>query len=441
MAHRPFILFPSPTAWRIASPGATDDVPVDADASAEQTAAAVAGQLRSRGYSGQGVLLAIPSDWCLAASISTAGVPRNDRAALCFRLEEKLPVAAEQFTADFVQHGDAALGVAALNDRLLPVVQALEGAGVVVQSIAPAALLALQAMADAAPSGRIVLLQEGDHVSLISLEGGQPVGWALVEAEPASVRVALDLALMQLPEASVRPHGLAASLLAALHGYDLSQAAVSGERVDQSAASLAPAILSGRVRPWVEFRRDALAVTDRLRVIRRPLNAALVAATLCCLVLGGVFLFRAHQYDQLADRHERDLAERFRSEFPNWDVPANVRVMVASELKKLKAAGTSALPVEARESALRILHDVFARLSEESTAGITIDRMTLNDTSLEIEGRAKTNDAVDPLVSAVRAAGLDAPPPQMRKLNQPVTPWSFTIKGAKATAGAVGSVQ
>src|SRR6185369_3653064 len=139
-----FVIFASDRAWKIASPSAFDEIPIDPNAGPAQIAAQIAQQLRQRGYKSQGALLALPATWCLCASISTANLPDRDHAAMTFRLEEKLPLAAENITADFIVHEDTALGVCALNEKIQPLVEALEKSGVTLQSISPAAILAMQ---------------------------------------------------------------------------------------------------------------------------------------------------------------------------------------------------------------------------------------------------------------------------------------------------------
>src|SRR5260221_749354 len=104
MATTSYILFPHGRTWQIASvggghvafadmlpPGGAREETVAPHAIAQR----VAEELRRMGYVGQGVLLAVGSDECLAAAIDTAGLPRGDRKAMLYRLEEKLPVAAE----------------------------------------------------------------------------------------------------------------------------------------------------------------------------------------------------------------------------------------------------------------------------------------------------------------------------------------------------------
>src|SRR5688572_5117402 len=143
-----FILIPGDSIWRVGnSAGTLTDLPIPTDVTAPEIAAAVHDELRRQAYPGDGVLLAIPSHWCLAARIPLAGLPPRDRDAMLYRLEEKLPLAAEAVTADFIPDAtnENALGVCIPNDRAAPLVDALEAAGVAIQSISPLALLALQA--------------------------------------------------------------------------------------------------------------------------------------------------------------------------------------------------------------------------------------------------------------------------------------------------------
>ena len=72
-----FILFAAPFRWQVrASHGASSqpiDIPIASGASVEQTADAVAAALKPAGYRGEPVVLALPSAWCLSASVATAG--------------------------------------------------------------------------------------------------------------------------------------------------------------------------------------------------------------------------------------------------------------------------------------------------------------------------------------------------------------------------------
>src|SRR5690606_37049240 len=77
--------------------------------------------LSQLGWSGQGVILAPPSRQTLAAPIQVGDLPRRGRdKAMLFRLEEQLPLAAEDIVADFISTDRAALGLAVRRDWLEP---------------------------------------------------------------------------------------------------------------------------------------------------------------------------------------------------------------------------------------------------------------------------------------------------------------------------------
>src|SRR5688500_14105325 len=101
MRSRTFILFPGSDAWRVAIAGDPATTGVEMfDIAGWQgytpapTAAAPAEALRANGHrAGEGVVLAVPSAWCLCAAVDSAGLPSRGRPqALAYRPEEKLPV-------------------------------------------------------------------------------------------------------------------------------------------------------------------------------------------------------------------------------------------------------------------------------------------------------------------------------------------------------------
>ena len=405
----PFVIFAGDRGWKIASGAAVDELRIDPEATANDIAAAVAAKLRERGYQGEGVMLALPSAWCLSARISLEGLSAVDRAAMAFRLEEKLPLAAENFTADFIEQGERALGVCVPNDRVSPLLEALERSGVVVQSVSPAAILALQHLGNGLAG--LLVWAEGDQTNVFATDSGFDLAWALASND-GELKTTVNLLALEVD------------------GDATNVVDVARERkldLYTAAARTAAAVLAGAARPWIELRRGTMAVDDPLRVVRRPINAALAAAVALCLVLTAVFFYRAHRYDALAQDYETKLAERFKREFPGWDVPVNVSATVQAELRKLNLAGSSALPAEAQESALRVLHDVLSKIPNESK--ITFDRLAFNDTSVELEGRSAKYEEVDNVVAAAKAAGMEVPPPQMRKLAD--NSWGFAVRGSK----------
>jgi hypothetical protein len=432
MPHRAFVLFADSENWRLAARTGSgtqfSDVQIPAQASPEQIASVVASALAAAGHTGEATLLAIPSAWCFSASIETGDLPRHDARAMLYRLEEKLPFAAEGVVADFVRQGGAALGVCAKLPVLAPLIEALEARNIPVQSVMPTALLAAQSVEFSNDGARILLCGHADgQVDLIAFDGAAPVHWSVGQPEGNDLELQLEMACMSLSTTPViETVQLEPNLIARLEKSLSQTIRVHQGDVDSLVVQSAEKVLSGRRRPWIELRRGPLAIRDSLRLYRRPINAALAGAAVLLICISGALLYRAHRYQQVATSSQRQMAEEFREQFPGWDVPSNVRVIVESERRKAAAAAAAAAPAHAARSALRSLTDVLGRLPGDSR--FSIGRMSFGEGSFEMEGQVKSNDQLDGIAAAARQAGMDVEPPEAHKNAD--GSWNFIIRGA-----------
>jgi type II secretory pathway component PulL len=424
-----FILFPHGPTWQIATvtgghAAFADMLPPEGETSAQDVARRLAEELRRLGYTGQGVQLALDSADCLAASIDTAGLPRGDRKAMLYRLEEKLPVAAEAVVADFAQRGSHALGVCVREDAAAPLLHSLESFGVAVQSISPAALLAAQRLAeDGGPQVLLIGEPDGQNVNVISLRDGVPTGWSLIPARAEDLALHLDVLAMEAGEEDVpvRACGVDAAAL----GGVAAQAIPAPPR--QVAAIAGAAALEGRAVPWIELRRGALGISDSLRLHRKPLDAVLAAAAILLVCLAGAFLYRGQRYHGAAAAADGEMADKFQAAFPGWSRPGNIRTVVESEHRKLASQGPAALPAESSESALQTLHAAMTKLPAD--VKFKMERMAFFDNSFELAGHVRSFADVDTLASATRQTGYDVQPPEAHRDGEGF--WSFTIRGAR----------
>ncbi len=447
MASPAFILFPGPATWQIARwhAGRCDRSTADA----ATAAADVPAQLDTLGNAGRPVVLAVPADACLAARLATADLPRGDAKALLYRLEDHLPVPAEQVVADFVPFdrlaptgGEDTLGVCGLLDRVRPAVDALEAAGVSVQVVVPAMLAAAQAMALADGAGPVVFLL-GDvsaappAVSVVATVAGRPLDWASVPATVTDVRLHLRFlsTLFDVPPRLVAA-GLPAALVDGLSDALSQVVAVDAAEPFAAAAATGAAALSGRGRPWVDLRRGPLAATDRLRRHRRPLNAALAALAAGLAVTAASLFARSVRCDRAADAADARGRADFADHFPGWVVPTNVRVVVAAEHRRAAAAAgavtAAAGPAGAYGSALATCRGVLAALPP-TTARFAVDRMAFADDDFQLSGRLGSYDEADAVIaaasSAARQLGMDVPTPQTRR--EAGGTWAYQIRAAR----------
>ena len=183
-------------------------------------------------YDGAGVMLAVPSSWCLSVNIAIGDLPkRNGRQLMIYRLEEFLPAAAEDLIIDFWSGASEALGVAVHTGMVASRVQELEAAEEIYIPInlAGTALLAVQHEAlgkDEVPefssAGQIneqvpcrvhaLLMVEESRIDVVALEDGLPVDWTTWSHQDAAIIQLRALALTHGAPISVVLHGVTDNL-------------------------------------------------------------------------------------------------------------------------------------------------------------------------------------------------------------------------------------
>jgi hypothetical protein len=455
MSVNSFILFATPDAWRIG--GTRNGAPFLTEVSGGLDAVPAA--LKSAGHRGESILLALPSAQCLAAPIATAGLPAKDRRrAMAYRLEEKLPIAAEDVVADFIPapaDSPCAFGVCTRTAGLAPTIDALEAAGVAIAAICPAALLALQHLTESNPTAAaadaILWPTADDQLELFLLQHARPHGWYVLPNDPKDLL--LHLALEFPPGArprTIATTSLSAELRAALSTRpDLRITDLKTPAPDLAATSIARAILAGKAQPWIDLRRDALAARDPFRQVRTPLNCAIAAVVLflCCAI--AAMVWRAARYDQVAAHFADDQRDEYRTAFPAAPLPDDVRSRLESEersLRGLSGDGAAAPPPD--EAGLLTLRDLIARLPSPDDLRYRVLELRLDRGRFTLEGQTRAHADADAIAAALRAGNrFDVEPPRTEQIAGPAnvaTPAdaesadaakgvSFTLTGVKST--------
>lgn len=373
--------------------------------------------LDNLGYRGQSVMLAIPSRWCLAALIDTAGLPRKARRqAMIYRLEEKLPLAAESFTADFIEHdNDRALGVAVDTQRLHPFIDALEERGIAVEAVCPDALLAFQGSEHPQPECYFLLGNEDDEIDVFHLRQGAINQWHLIhtqaryspllfrservtnqanedptESTVVTVNCAIDLS-------SPIARALSAESLNIVNQDDLSRR--------ELATQAAECLLTGEKTPLINLRIDELDQTDRLRRIQTPLAAALVMGIVLLGSLSAVLFARAQSYGRHAAEMHLQVEAFFSEVLPDERIPLGIRRRLETRLRELdRFRGTgnddSASPGFSPPPGIRLLHDVMAGLPAE--VRLTLLELRIDGDEFILHGQARSHSEADQIAAALR---------------------------------------
>ncbi len=375
--------------------------------------------LKLNGYRGEGVFLGLAA-WRAAVGVIEPELEevRRDPQALALVLENELPWAAEEFVADFVVNGRRFLGVAVPWGELKEFVQGLEEAGVWVQSIGAWSLVRLKGlMRGGIGAGQwVVLAEDGNAASLLALRGGRLVAWEwLPSRDVGTLRTRMGLMQVREADRNVCPPDVRWVYIG---GDETTQAALSewvGESVRiaepaDMAASQVRRILVGNERPWVEWRRGALADPRPYRSVR---GLSLLTAVLGLVAMGlliAAIRVRAGRYESQARELTAEQTQLFQGLLPHQKIPVGVRIRLESELVKLKAERGNPEAVTQLVSTPEILEHCVAALPESIRLRVRTIEVNGSQVTLDCETLSLSDSAI--LVEALSREGFEVTAPR-----------------------------
>lgn len=414
------------------------------DASLEAKAGGAAELLQSMG-GGSSVVVALPTSWCLSATISTDDLGRsNRRQSMAYLLEEQLPVSAEESVADYCEKQGRALGVCVELGRLRTVIAALESAGLVVRHLCPAAMLAAeQLVAERSGAGGVLVaspVMKGG-ADLIELDQQTPrLWWWLTDQEALADRLGVWR--------GETGGGSGAGRLLSV-GVTDQQAGGEHEKAEdtdreKSAALRGAAVLSGEVSAWIDLRRDALAAPDAHQVYQKQTGLLLAAVALLLLCVIGVTFWRGSRYEAQADTLRAQQTEVFKEVFPGQRPRGSIKRRLTTEQRTLAGLSGNA-PVGNRDggqalyptSALTHLHQVLTALPRD--ARYQVSGMTIEPGLISVDGQAASPVIPEQLASGLRATGLyKVDPPNIRRLKEFGFSFGFIARPAEEDTEVAG---
>lgn len=440
-----YTVFIAAEAWAVGAVRdghiACESVAFDADparSGPQARAEALAGKLAQMGRRDEPVLLAPASAMCLCAPISTEGLERGKRRqAMAFRLEESLPVSAEEIVADYVCIGkDQALGVCCELSDLAETLDALALAGVNVRHICPMAFLIAADAARELPGADGVLVAHDDIRSgwdLVPLASGKPQNWwwladdgpeldERLTAWAASFERAPRLAVLAGDPsalASVVPDGI--DVLESDQAEPASRAAREGAKV-----------LAGERSPWADLRRDALAPPQRWGTYRRPVTALVAAMAGLLICISVAMCWRGRGYASLADRYSRRQVAAFREVFADRRVPPDIETRLRAHHRKLahlsgRSLGEDELLAMRSPGALTQLRQILAALPGDVRYRI-LD-LKIEQTRIRVEGEARDYADAERVALALRDSGrYDVELPHTETLRERGVSFDFSAR-------------
>jgi type II secretory pathway component PulL len=409
MAGPGCVLLQTAEGWSIATPQG-EAVVQWGDVAPPELAQRAADFVSQRQLSADQLLLALSSDSVLAAGFTLPLVDQRDRRTLCYQMESRLPLAAEDFAADFIRDGEQVLGVCIDIRQWLPVVSALEARGLRVQSISAAALLALQSHFKERGGNvyDLVLWHEAGRVELWRTRQEKVAGWQHLTADPQTL--ARHLAVESLgasePLTVLLINGPATlrTELDAIGLAELRLVTLDDKSLSEHALEQAQAVLGGKEVPWVELRRGVLAAGDPYRNVRRPLRLLAAAAAIFLVTLTAVFFVKARQYENELARLNRQQEEYYRSAFPGSRVPAAIVARMKSEQAKLVGSHQTAEDVDIPLPALRVLLELLRAIPTGER--FAIRELRIEDGQVDLDVRLRQHASVNQFVGALESHGF-----------------------------------
>jgi hypothetical protein len=300
---------------------------------------------------GRKVVVAFASELCFAGVINAGGTSREQ----LYRLEEQLPVAAEELSAAFIAGQDSVLGVAVLTHDLRETLSRLVHCRV--SAVCPLALLA------AAQAG------DGKHrfgQDEIEITSGRPTSWT----------------------------------------WGLQPTSGPSDAAAREALEIAEKIIDGKARPPLDLRDQSKSTfASRSGLLALSAIAALLLVT-CALWV------RAWRYDAVAASLEAEEQQVYQSIFAG-EAPADIVARLESEARRLSGSPVSKVPE--RPVASAVLVDLLGALP----ASIKLEVAELRwegspeSSSFVLTGRTTSHRDAESIATALRnasqATGQGAP--------------------------------
>jgi type II secretory pathway component PulL len=372
------------------------------------------------------VVIAVASESVLFASIpasDTAHIKSNQ--SLRFALESLLPVDAESIVADTVgPSGNAAVAMEV--GHLQAIVASLEQLQCKVQFIVPESILSLEQVLIEkrlpTPSVSLWMVHESDDkpkVEILVLSSDKSVlAWQVVDLESKSLEQNLLLhnreshELYLLGEAGELTHFK--SLVRCESGsLEIAKCIEVAACIEIDRACLvrkrASALLVGRDTPWMDLRRDGLAVFDRWRRHRVSIARLVFATCFFVATLCGTLLWRSSQYQTDAKLYNQQQRDLFLRAFPQQRVPAAILARLKSEHAKALGIRKTDTKTVMPRSAFAILKSIVGSLSEEFA--FEVEEIRIENGRIAMEVKLLTQQDAGKLAAALSGQGFQVEPP------------------------------
>ncbi|MDB5325532.1 MAG: hypothetical protein JWM57_1101 [Phycisphaerales bacterium] len=372
--------------------------------------------LREKG----GLILAVPSQWCMCATIDVAKLPRTRRKAMLYRLEDKLPLPVEGIVADFIESGESALGIAGQLRLLHPIVSAVEEGGFSIEAIVPVALLAAQSYlaSEELQACDLLMFPYEGQLELLQLANGCVTAWDTFTSDAEDAACELGVRAMGRG-LRVVCGGVEDSIVRRLQTVgNVDVTTVDLPPVEEAVMLTVYALASRRATSLIDLWRDPLGPSESFRGARHQVLTAAAAAILLVVTIAIAISWRSAAYRLLTSEYDSQQREIFSRAFPNKSLIEGLSVptqLLREERRLLATAGGGDTGIPDRPSSLFVLQRVLAAIPPGGAC--QVDELRLNDDKIWIEGTVPTHaDATTVATSLAKDGGFAVEPPRTEQV-------------------------
>jgi hypothetical protein len=402
---------------------AGDDVTLFSVHSDDETslAKAIAKVFLEQEYDAQPILLAPCSSDVL--SISLPADMSANRQAMLYELEEYVPIPAEQFTADFLQHDLYRFAGIIDNQKFLPLLDELATDQILVQDIVPHSIIVAQYLTQESKNSEggirslIWIFDEeffGNRIEFFLLTAdGVPISWQLIDKTPDALRRALTAEIQgrdidiyidyfHLPEELQ-------SVFETIPRIKLTKNIETENILQQAIVRQSAAILARKQKAWWNFCRDQLAMRGTDRVLGKSIRTLLWGSVAFSAALCLVFFVRGFQYSRFESQFRQEQEQAFRQALPEQKIQTGFRNRLESEYKKMSAQRENTADLPQRESALIPLLKVLQSLPPKVRYRFPEIRIEQND--IRLDGQLQVHGDAEVIATALENGGFAVEPP------------------------------
>ena len=303
----PIVLHIDPTQWTLRYSDTTQTV--------NNNAQSIRDALNSLNVkNSQPLAITLASSLCYASVIDLTTLPKKPSyQQLLYAMEEKLPLAAEEFVGSVSDLSSAninsTLAIATKHLILKTLIDDLESLNIPIEFICPQAILALDYLANqnSELNDAYIIYQDKNHLDLFKRSTSNKMQtlelWHHLLDSPNLLYQQLSILTQQAP-----------AKIIAINCNDNLLQNIQSQTTNLQLSTLPDAaydqithLLKNKTAPQFDLRQGELSPTQPLRRIKKQLiTLSLTAALAISVTLGGI-LYRSNQYHQIATKHKQTI--------------------------------------------------------------------------------------------------------------------------------------